>query len=283
MSEQVLTVAGWNVRDGLSEQAAMPLVVERIVALEADIVVLPEAYSEAARTGDAQKAETLHQAATALGGEGYTMHRVLYADADGRKDRHGFALLTRLTEAKNPVSVFTLENRKVLGQTFGDLALTVVGVHLDDRSEATRLVQASDLLQQLDPAQYNIILGDFNGMHRADPRARALRAARPLALALPSVDPGETAPYLPKLHRAGSLASRLTDMANGSLMDQFAQSGYEDVSRDYQPTKGPVQLDHIVSNLRALHPADQWLRIVQVHETTKAESDHRPISATVSY
>ncbi|CAN5356736.1 hypothetical protein BH09PAT4_BH09PAT4_04360 [soil metagenome] len=282
MSES-LKVASWNVRDGLSTPVVMPAVVERIKGLEADIVVLPEAFNEGAKTGDEFLAEVLDQASDQLRGAGYAMHRVRYDDTDGRKDRHGFALLTRVPEAGD-VKVFDLGGRNALGQYVGDLALTVVGLHLDDRAEATRITQTARLLDQLDFDAKNLALGDFNAMHRKDPKAVALRLAKPVARLLPSVDPGETAPNLAKLRRAGSLSSRLTDMATGSTMGYLWANGYEDVDTQFQPTKSFVQLDHIMTNFEHAEPSsDVRVGEYSVHEVPGHESDHRPISAVIEY
>lgn len=290
MAEQSLKVATWNIRDGLSggqdtSPEDMQAVVERIKTLEADIITLPEGFHADARTGDDQKAEILADASSRLLDAGYDAHRVLYNDADGRKDRHGFALLTRLRGTENAVRAIELGSRTVLGQHIGALALDIVGVHLDDRRELTRMEQTKALLAQLDAENHNVVMGDFNAMHRTDSKARILRLMRPFARALPVVDPGETAPNLAKLRRVGSLSSRLTDMANGSTMNRFRAADYIDVDEQHQPTRGPVQLDHILTNFHSKNNAAAYLDIgdYQVHEVTSVESDHRPVSAVIEY
>ncbi len=282
MSAETIKIASWNICDGLTNPDAMPAVVERIKGLEADIVALPEAFNEAADTGDAGKAALLEEALSSFEAEGYRVRSVLYNDTDGRKDRHGFTMLNR--ESESEMHVVDLGNRRVLGAYVGGLSLHVVGVHLDDRAEVTRLEQASNLVGSLDEDDHNVLMGDFNAMHHHDIRARLLRMTGPTVRLLPSVDPGEQAPNLAKLRRIGSLSQRLAGMATGSALQYLHDVGYRDVDEQLRPTKGPVQLDHILTNFDELHRG-HYLNVgdYRVDESSAGESDHRPISAVVSY
>lgn len=284
MVEQ-LKIASWNVEDGLSKPNKTAGVVERIKTIDADIVALPEAFAESARYSKNNYSAVLQEAFEKLAAQGYVPHSKLYDDTDGRKDRHGFVLLTRQQAAADEVVEIDLGSRQALGQYMGDISLTIAGVHLDDRTEVRRMSQTSMLLRWLNPARPNVVMGDMNAMHRQDLMARALRLFTTAAYRLPSVDPGEQAPNLAWLRRKGSLSQRLTDMATGYVIATMEESGYRDADPVHQPTKGAVQLDHIMANTHTLPDYKSWLSIsqTQVEDMVKGESDHRPISTTICY
>lgn len=283
MAEQRLKIASWNVCDGISggkhdDPHDMRAVVDRVVSFDADIVMLPEAFKEEARTESGQPAELLAEASDRLLREGYDVHRILYGDPDGRKDRHGFALLTRRYDEADTVSVIELGTRRSLQQYVGELSLMVTGVHLDDRHEETRQNQAMALFDQLSDGN-SVVLGDFNAMHAADPWSRRLRAVRPV---VPRIQrPLVVDTLKERLQYKASLVARLTDMAHGGTMELFENASYCDVDEAHQPTKGPVQLDHIMKNFHE----ESGLSVgeYRLEESTKAESDHRPLSALIRY
>jgi len=276
-----LKIASWNIRDGLSggtedTSQTMHDVVGRVLKMDADIVMLPEAFKARARTESGRPAEILALASERLLDEGYDVHRVLYGDADNRKDSHGFALLTRLGGEADEVSTVELGSRRTLQQYIANLSLTVTGVHLDDRRETTRLAQARALLEQSTDNQ--IILGDFNAMHGSVPLARKLRLVRAMGASMLPVDPPvNRTSLLGKMHYKATLANRLTGMADGTTMAMFEAAGYVDEDENRTPTKGPVQLDRIISNTGL--KVDDY----KVEEVNPDESDHHPISAVIRY
>jgi endonuclease/exonuclease/phosphatase family metal-dependent hydrolase len=283
MSAETIKIASWNICNGLSNPAAMPAVVERIKGLEADIVALPEAFSTTETDSlSGSQVELLSEVQEKLKGAGYETLGTPYRDVDGRKDRHAFIMLHRREDAE--MHRVDLGSRIVIGARIAELSLAVTGLHLDDRHEVSRLEQASNLVGSLNNNDHNVLMGDFNAMHRHDRRAQVLRLARPIAHLLPSVDPGEQAPNLAKFRRLGSLSQRLTEMATGATLDYLASEGYEDTDPQMRPTMGPVQLDHILSNFGNLHQG-HYLSIGNhaVHEVPKTESDHHAISAVISY
>jgi endonuclease/exonuclease/phosphatase family metal-dependent hydrolase len=284
MAGQELKIASWNTEDALSKAPKFEAVVERIKSIDADVVSLAEAFSETALCdSSSREADCLMAARTMLAVAGYGSYFGLYHDTDGRKDRHGFMILSRTEHADDEWLNFDLGSRQACGLYAGELGLTVAGVHFDDRRETGRLNQAGSLLQQLYSDEPNVIMGDLNTMHHSDNRAAALRMVGPIARRLPSIDPGEPKPdgkVSRIVHRAGSLSSRLSSMASGYTMDVLTTNGYRDADDAHRPTMKFVQLDHIMTNFTAI-PTELYITDFNLHAEAGGESDHRPISATI--
>lgn len=147
----------------------------------------------------------------------------------------------------------------------------MIGVHLDDRKETTRVEQTQALLAQIDPNKPTVIMGDMNSMHRDDPRAIALRMATPVVELLPQGEPGKPQS---KIARVGSLATRLTGMAEGGPIAVLEEAGYRDADAKRQATKSFVQLDHIM--------VPEWMVTEDfVVQPMKGLSDHSAVFVTV--
>lgn len=292
MSSQKVEIASWNIADGLNSPERASSLLERIVSLDADVVALPEAFSERLFQPGANFAEleTLLCARETLRAAGYGFKQVKYDDKDTRKDRHAFMLLVRRGVAAEAVRHVSLDSRQTLAVDLADLPLSITGVHLDDRSEDRRVWQTSRLIEAQPSQRAHVLMGDFNAMHRGgrgknSPLVRPLVAAYPFTHLLPASDPGEQAANLPRLRRVGSLAQRLSLMASGRTMRMLERNGYLDADPQRQPTLGRVQLDHILTDFWVNEHADYVnLSNFQVLDTTKAtESDHRIIRATIEY
>ena len=134
-----------------------------------------------------------------------------------------------------------------------------------------RRKQTEALLAQIDPNRPTVIAGDMNSMHRDDPRARALRIVAPVTELLPQGEPGKRQSIIALV---GSLASRLTMMAEGGPIDMLEQAGYKDAGSRRQATMGFVQLDHIM--------VPEWMEVTDFTvQPMKGLSDHRAVVATV--
>jgi endonuclease/exonuclease/phosphatase family metal-dependent hydrolase len=284
MAGQGLKIASWNTEDALSKAQKFEAVVERVKSVDADVVSLSEAFSETALCDPSSREATcLVAARTMLAVAGYGSFFGLYQDTDGRKDRHGLMMLSRTEHEDDAWLNFDLGSRQAAGLYVGELSLTVVGLHLDDRKEITRIAQANSLLDQLDDDEPNVVMGDLNTMHRGDRRATVLRTMGPLARRLPSTDPGDPKPngkVSRIVHRTGSLSSRLSSMASGYTMDILTNNGYRDADPSHQPTMKFVQLDHVMTNFTSV-PTELSVTGFEVHADTSDESDHRLISATI--
>lgn len=226
------------------------------------ILIVPEAYQE----GDVYSQRALE---AMWSSRENLIADVLYNDMDGRKDRHHLVLVgdAEVVEHIQPI--------QLLGRTALRASLKgnidVIGVHLDDRDEDTRCKQTQALLDQVDPDRLTIIAGDFNAIHRDDRRAQLLRALGPFAGMFPEGEPGTKQS---KIARLGSLATRLTMMAEGGPLAMMEGAGYHDADSSRRATMGFVQLDHIMV------PRDLSIATVFV-QPLRGLSDHAAIGADI--
>jgi endonuclease/exonuclease/phosphatase family metal-dependent hydrolase len=202
---------------------------------DSHVLVIPEAYRE----GDIQSQSALHKARPE--GTERIIADVVYNDADPRKDRHHLVLVG-MPEVVERIEPIRLVGRTALRASLKG-GIDIIGLHLDDRREEMRRRQTQALLDQLDLERLTIIAGDLNSMHRDDWRAGVLRRMGPLAERLPQGEPGEKQPIMA---RFGSLAARLTRMAEGGPLAMLEQAGYKDTDPGRRATMGFVQIDHIM-------------------------------------
>ena len=257
-----LEIISWNLRDGIND----PLIQDEIINCEPDIAVFPEAHAEGSVLEQATK--------RAFADAGYAMYDRPYDDDDNRKDRHALVVVAK-PELVQSVTKVHLAGRNALKLTLvGEESTQLLGMHLDDRTEARRGRMAAAAIAGLGPNAIGV--GDFNAMYRGAHLAGLLRTVRPLTHLLPSRDPvpGEKTP---KLHRLGSLSQRTTGMASGQTMQVFTEAGFHDASETHEPTmkKGPlaIELDHIIYRGK--------VQVVRPTQVTSGQnlSDHRKLSA----
>jgi len=263
-------IAAWNVREGLAQPNEMPEAVEHIKQLDADVVVLSDAFS-LRNTLHGSQTETLHEATGELINEGYSFRAIEYKDTEPfRHDRH-LAVLSRL-QARS--SAIRLATRNTLELKVKDPAsheeIHVIGAHFDDRCESTREQHVRALIEHLEGAgDFVALAGDLNAMHASDKRARFVRS-RPVRL---------IAQHLSSDYRRGG-ADRLIGMAQGDSLDLLKQHGLEDADWRHKPTWSaglPLlqwQLDRIMLSDRLKLERFERAEPTQV-------SDHRAITATV--
>jgi len=148
---------------------------------------------------------------------------------------------------------------------------------LDDRAEARRVGQTLKLLElfqdEQDGSCPSVIAGDLNAMHRLEIRSALIRAVQPIAERLPYGEPGFEAS---KIARIGSLARRLSEMADGTTLRLFENAGYRDSDSAHLHTKGIAQLDHILHTAELYSPPDSFQSI-----KANGLSDHRIIRAII--
>lgn len=273
-----IEVVAWNIQDGLSKQDKATQITDSLLRFDADLIMVAEAASD-----DTRGRDSIAAASERFVQHGYQSTSHPYNDSDNRIDRHIWLALTREGVGDKPKAI-SLNSRTAAEIEFTDpetgKEANFYGVHLDDRSETMRHRQVARLLRRSGISDA-IIAGDFNAMHKDDARARALRLSGIVARRLPTIEPGlyhtlsSTEKRKYTLHRVGSLATRLVEMADGNTMLRLTDAGYEDADPERQPTKGPVQIDHI------MHTSD----ILVVKNTVVDESglsDHRAITATLS-
>lgn len=262
-------VMAWNVLDAFSDENRARGILQVVQEQRPDTAIFSEAWREG-------KDKLLDNVLDDLDRGGYTVAYGLYEDNDGRQDRHGIIGIVRseLVADQKP-QLISLGSRNAVHMpvvnraTGGETVCDFFGVHLDDRSEQRRLDQAIRLIAVAHFSGQVVVGGDLNAMHRADPRAKALRFVRPIAKRMPTVEPRPDFKP-PKLKRIGSLASRLTDMATGTTLGLFEEAGFRDTDMHRKPTKGPFNIDHIL--VRGVAAFGQ-----RTHDENPL-SDHRAVS-----
>lgn len=275
-----LKIASWNIEGSLSitdpkVRGNSTQILAMLRELNADIVTVAESYSE-----DSIDALAALPQLVALG---YRVYSVPYQDDMAlRKDaialQSSLMLLSKLPVRKlESVRLGDFRNGLVAMVEYksGHL-LRVIGVHLDDRLEETRLRQVVDLSKIVKAASLpTVVMGDFNAMHGSDLwPAKFLRS--PLMKLLSYI-------VLPSLSR------RAVEMARGEALRSLGvSSGLVDADPRHQPTATPkirglawmpsirlIQIDHIFIS--------QSLAVRDYTVAADGGADHRAISADISF
>lgn len=276
-----ITLVSWNTEGRLTRfsnegRGSPEHIVDTLSSMNGDVVFLAEA-------SDSDQIErNINDTITKAG---YSVHTVPYEDAG--KDRRWSAekapnmkLLTRL-----PVKSFRQIRlggvRNALEATIEDpdtgIPMRFFGVHLDDRSEAYRLIQTNDLLGFLAESDVpTVVMGDFNAMHAEDMRAKFLRSS--VFRAVTKVWPHA---------RTKDMFIRLSDMGAGTTLRRLQEDGgLSDADAKRKATTTPklrgqewlpsipvFQIDHVYGS------AEVTVRDFQVWRD--GGSDHRPLRCII--
>lgn len=204
-----VSVVGWNAEgmfvEGSKTRRGTPAdACATLDRLDADIVFIPE-FGDTSRVSEITR-DSIHRL-------GYKL--MLFSYGEQFLETYGAALLTRMPLYASEIHAFRNTKRAFTETTVeispGEL-LRVIGIHLDDRMEITRLSQVDDVMEVLecDTVTPTIIVGDFNAMNR---RALFARFART-----------SIAEYfgerLPNSH-IRSVVHRVRDMALGTTIERF--------------------------------------------------------------
>jgi len=273
-----LKVASWNIEGRLSPLAinrrgTPEQIIREIERLNTDVVFLPEAFA----TGNF--AEEIRQALTALG---YELYATTYDDGGPVRteiavDQPSMLLLSRVPlRQRKTIRLGDLRNAIVahIHDPTSRQTLRIIGVHLDDRSEALRLQQVPDLIRLVQSSdEPTVMLGDFNAMQYDSAPAKLLRSPM-MKFVVPNFVPG--------------LGRRVVEMACGETLQQLqAATGLRDVDPAFRPTTTPkmrghewlpsiclIGIDHM---LLSPHMSAQNFRV-----SPDGGSDHRAISAMIT-
>lgn len=273
-----IKIASWNIEGRLtngdvSSRSTPSGIVDAIKNIDADIVVLLEAHGQI--SPDNLKAKKQLQ------NIGYKIYDVPYDDdsstrSDSFYKQHSMVMLGKLPIKKfEAIRLGNLRNAMMANITDKNgKELRVIGVHLDDRCESTRVDQVKDLAKIINSSKLpTVVMGDFNAMHGNDLVAKLLRSK-----------PARSIAHLFQL----GIAERAVGMASGEALKLFQSStGLVDADPKHQPTTTPkmrgqqwipswrlIQIDHIFISTE-----------IQIHDFTISPdygSDHRAISATVT-
>lgn len=256
----MLSLMSWNCKDNVA------VLKEQVIKRRYDVVFLAEAHSE-----ERSESSNVQEAVSSFEGAGYAVYREPYDDVDGRVDRHYMMMLVR-KDINHKVETLWLESRNAIKVDLSDKDLSVVGVHLDDRSEASRFSQAASLLSQIDTEV--VVVGDFNAAPRGNRLGYLLKFASPLVSVMPVGEPGRVQS---KIARLGSLLTRLTLMANSQVLEQFYEQGFFQSDTKELPTmlfggRAVVKLDHALA---------RTYRKVLSYPLKVKGSDHLPLRIEV--
>lgn len=274
-----MKIASWNIEGRLTSttnksRGTPGQILDTIEALDADVVVLPEAYTH----------KPDEKADDRLRAMGYEWEDAQYDEKDREHENiYTNDLHIRVLSRLAIVESFQLRwdnARGLLAVVVSDPAsgkkLRIIATHLDDRSEERRLRQVEDAVSFINSTDMpTVMMGDFNAMHH-DTWSKVIgsRAVRSLGSLIPHA-------------RARSLASKLSEMATGTTLERLeSETQLQEIDSHHQPTTTPklrgmefmpsirmAQIDHILvtPDITATH-----------FEVGKdGGSDHRPILAEI--
>ena len=262
------TITALNLQEGLARPDRMLGVIERIKRLGSDVFVLTDAFSILNPKHNANE-DILGFALEVLNKEGYEFNSAEYEDDPPfHVDRH-LVILSRLAIKQS--GQIRLANRNGLAASLVDQAqeLTIIAVHLDDRSEANRQLQTQAVIEHVQFSQPTIIGGDFNS---------ALNHSFVRNLAATSMT-RSAAKFLPKPGLRSAI-ERGSTMASGETMKIFYRAGLKEADPDRQATFPAIlpllQLDHILTTPQ-VNVVDFKRDVEWPHP-----SDHLAITASVT-
>lgn len=274
----VLTLTTWNaegmfVKGALNRRALPHDALVALKQLNSDIVVIPEFGVHGSLRGEIR---------TTIQSLGYQIVEVPYEDAtmpEHIPEHYEMAVLSRLPivsmsthrlgGTRNSVEIRVLVDKK---------QVRILGVHLDDKSEQQRLVQAKDLVDTVreDVRIPTIVMGDFNAMHVSSNFAKLTRS-KAAKLFTNTI----------QHEQIKSMAGRVHEMAAGTTIDYIEKhtklqnldpSNRHTVSGkqaglEWMPAIRLAKLDWIF--------ASRQFSVVSYRVARDVGSDHRPVVAIV--
>lgn len=272
-------IASWNVEgrltnNDISSRSTPDKIVAAIKKLDADILILPEAHNNLSLNN--------LKVRTKLEAMGYKLHSVIYDDKLPSRPDDFYKSLSLMMLSKLPIEKFETirlaDYRNAILAIIKDpetnKKIRIIGLHLDDRSEETRINQVKDLSTIINSSKNpTIIMGDLNAMHGDDfwP-AKILRNKFIRVMTH----------FMFK-----NLSLRATEMARGEALKLLQSStNLTDADSKHQPTTTPkirgyeympsirlMQIDHIF--------ASPEIKISNFQISPDGGADHRAISALI--
>lgn len=172
----------------------------------------------------------------------------------------------------------------------GRSGLQIANVYLDDLSEDLRIKQLSSLVNELEPDMPTIITGDLNALRDGMSQSKASIRSRDMAVrAVAALFPkrggylsGLDIPKIqPRIDRLAEIGTVTKDMNRRLAIPHLRSLEFADADaaemRPTAPAKLPVySLDYVFYN------AGVQVTDVNVEKLPTAESDHRPLTYSVS-
>lgn len=267
-----LTLATWNALNSFGD-ARNADALEVVKGVDADVVAL----EEFTRRAEAESDHSL-QSQEKLQALGYTACLVTeyYPPLSTERNAHTMSLWSRVSEPGS-VQLEWFGSRYGLSVEVPDFG-TIDAVHLPDDSVQKRELAADALLRR----DSMVAMGDFNDMHRSDPRSRVPRAVDLLSRFLPVHDYYDESK---KLQRLMGKVQRIGYMARGRAMARLTEGGFIDADQTHRPTIGKgllaYQIDHIMVRAGVeVHQVDVLPRGL-TSANSQLLSDHSPVVARV--
>jgi endonuclease/exonuclease/phosphatase family metal-dependent hydrolase len=274
-----IKIASWNIEGRLSEvdpgsRGNLNQIITAIKHINADITVLLEAHSELSLDELKSNQQLIDL--------GYTTYSVPYEDDIPFRPDSYAARMSLMLLSKYPIDKFDIVN---LGNTRNALVVIVhqpgsnqqfrvIGIHLDDRAESTRLKQIEDLSKIVSQSSLpTVVVGDYNAMHGDDLWPAKFLRSKPARFLAKFIMP--------------ELSLKAIGMATGDTLRLLqTNTGLRDADPRHQPTTTPklrgyewlpsvrlIQIDHMFIS--------QNIKISDFQINSDAGADHRAIIATL--
>lgn len=274
-----IKIASWNIEGRLTrykggkKRGTPEQIVEEIAKLNADIVVLPEAYLN----------EPLKESSERLKNMGYEWYDVQYHDTLHEKDvaKWGYPFMRVLYR----IPIISAETRRwgnirdlpviIVEDPETKKKLCIIATHLDDLTEERRLQQLDEIIPFIQKSDMSVImLGDFNAMwHKGWPRLLATSFIRSIIDNL-------------MFGALRNVLSRLSRMATGTVMERLREAGLIEADPRYRATTTPkmrsmpfmpsvrlAQIDHMLVSKKI---------VISVPVIGRdAGADHRSLNASI--
>lgn len=254
---QKLDLLAYNTRGGFADVERRNDLIDFIKSGDPDIAFFSDALPNSANIDD------IGYVRRALESQGY---EVLISDAYEEDRTDGSRTIGIFRQGLNAKHMYIGEDKSTYRLAIKDRI--VIGRHFDDRNEDKRLA----LLEEIGDA--DVIMGDFNALHKRAMLARALRLLMPIGNSFPEVNT-DFSMTEGQISRGVSLFQRFARMGDGRLLLTMEDTGLIDTNARRAPTMhGIAQLDHIV--IKSDIPYSDF----KVHKDVNL-SDHKPISVSI--
>jgi len=266
-----MIIASWNIESRLSDNPIKSRtkpddVINEIKKINADILVLLEAHN------DQTLSSSTRQKLIKLG---YEIKSAPYDDdmdrrADSIHDRSSIIILSKLDITKfDVVKLANIRNCLIINVAN---KFRVIGVHLDDRHEDSRIKQIDQLSKIINQSNMpTVVLGDFNAIHGEDLWPAKFLKFTPIKFIISKL--------------STNLGAKAIEMADGKTLKNLESStNLIDADQRHQPTVTPKNIN------QEFMPSIRLMQIDHIYVTPDIKisnfkvhpdggSDHRAISA----
>lgn len=274
-----MKVTSWNVECKLSETSRTKRghpdqIMAMIRKINADVLMLVEAHVEDSLENLKHHKELLNM--------GYRIYNVPYQNDTLAKSSFEDAPLSLMLLSKLPMNncrtIRLGDKRNALTAVITDpkskQQFRMIGIHMDDRSEETRLKQAKELSVIINESDLpTVMAGDYNAMHGEDIWPAKLLRSRPIKRMSNYVLP--------------AISIRAVEMARGEALQILESTGLHDADPTHRPTTTPkmrgfewlpsirlIQIDHIFIS--------DSIKVNSFHVAADGGADHRAITAELN-